>query len=174
VTSLNLDEPQFRLSAAARATGWHVMTLRDNMAKDGPFEWNENDSRASVRGGRSLLSFRSVVRLGIAFELRALGVSPKDAFWAATRFSDFSSAYGCRCDQPLRLPGHLFPEPHTTYLVFKPTSLVSAQVIEVKSGEQIDMEEIMYDLFNGESGAVAIVDVNRVWDRIMTALDVKA
>jgi hypothetical protein len=58
--------------------------------------------------------------------------------------------------------------------VFKPTSLVSAQVIEVKSGEQIDMEEIMYDLFNGESGAVAIVDVNRVWDRIMTALDVKA
>lgn len=160
------------MSAAARATGWHVMTLRDNMASDGPFEWHDKDSKASVRGGRSLLSFRSVVRLGIAFELRALGVSPKVAFGAATMFSDFSPRNSYQNDLPERLPGHLFPEPHTTYLVFKPTFL--AQVIAVKGSDKLDMEEVMYDLFNGEPGAVAVVDVNRVWRRVIDGLSIEA
>ncbi|QGY81775.1 hypothetical protein [Sphingorhabdus lacus] len=171
MSSLNFDEPRFPLSATARATGWNLLTLRDYMAR-GKFEWHETDSQAAAPGGRSLLSLRSVVRLGITFELWSIGVSPKDAYWAALNFGDVGHSKNRIGALPDRVPGHLFPDPYITYLVFKRAFL--ADVIAVKSGEQIDLESVMYDLFNDAPGAVAIVNVNRVWHRIMTALDVEA
>lgn len=185
MTNLNLDNPRFPLSAVARATGWNVGTLRNYFALN-KFDWNEHDLMASAPGGISLLSLRSVIRLGIAFEFWLMGVSPKEAFHAATKFADFSESRTPVSPLIKRLPCHLFPAPYNTYLVLKstkppatmpkdkPERFYDVEDLAVENGEQFDLECVIYGLFQGAPGSVAIVDVNRVWDRIMTALDVKA
>jgi hypothetical protein len=179
------DQLRYPLSIAARATGWDLATLRSyfDLKK---FEWRDGDVMAANSGAPGLLSIRSVIRLGIAFEFWKIGVSPAGAFNGALKFTDLSSPNSGLGVLPERRPCHLFPDPYNTYLVLKPTNppapsakkgrerFYLAEVAAVKNGDQIDVEAIMYDLFNGEPGAVAIVDVNRVWNRIMTALDVKA
>ena len=86
----DMDSPLFTLRQVAAATGWNLGTMRDHFVK-GVFPWHEGDGKAKVAGSTSLLSLRAAVRLGIAFQLWSLGVSPKDAFRASTAFTDFGT-----------------------------------------------------------------------------------
>lgn len=166
---MNFDDPTYTVLQAANATGWHAQTLRNYLAK-GLFAWQESDSRAKVSGSKSLISFRSVLRLGLAYQFWTLGISPKDAFWAAVAFCDVSSPQGGNQFDLARAPCELFPDPYVTLLVWKPGS--NAQVVPFAYGAVTDVDQLLHDPFppNAPKGPVAVVKVDDVWRNVISAL----
>lgn len=165
---MNFDQPNYTVLQAAEAIGWHAQTLRNYLAK-GLFAWQESDSKAKMSGSKSLISFRSVLRLGLTYQLWTLGIPPKDAFVAALAFCD-SGSPAPEDGHSNRLPGQLFADPYQTLLLWKPGH--KGHVFPLGTGDDAvsNIEVLASDPFNGAPGAVAVVNVSEVRSKIARAL----
>ncbi|XCG52896.1 hypothetical protein ABVK49_15380 [Mesorhizobium sp. WSM2239] len=106
---VDIDEPRFRISEVASATGVAANTIRSWFQRQ-HLRLVETDKRAEANGVAHKLSLRSALRIGTMGALVAQGVEPSVAGWAATRWTDSGN------DE--RLPGCLFAEPLTVLCVF--------------------------------------------------------
>ena len=161
------DTPLFTLRQVAAATGWNLGTMRDHFVK-GVFPWHEGDGKAKVAGSTSLLSLRAAIRLGIAFELWRLGVSPKDAFRAATTFTDFGTAPTSNEFRLSRLPGHIFADGYDTILLWRKGK--GARVMPTDEGGFVNINQFICAPFGGKSGPVVLVRVEDVVESVMASL----
>lgn len=162
-----MDTPQFSLSQVAQATGWHLGTLRDYMKK-GVFPWDDRDAPAKVAGSKSMVPLRSVLRLGITYQLWNLGVSPKDAFMASVSFCDLGSADRWRHLGLRRTAGECFAAPWKTLLLWRRGS--PGEVVPAPHGPKLDIDALLIDPFEAGNASIAVVDVSQVWADIVAAL----
>jgi hypothetical protein len=175
----------YRLNVAAKVIGWNLLTLRDYFTS-GIFQYCDEDKKAHSRGASSYLSFNSVVRLAIVFELHRIGIAPKRAFEIALQFSDFSSPDNCRCLLPVECPMHPVSHRYDTYLVVKPAPppvrsskncqdrTYLAEIVRNTYGDGLSIEDINHAFFKGTQGPTIVVDVYQIWFRVSAALNVRS
>lgn len=161
------DTPLFTLREVAGATGWNLGTMRDHFVK-GVFPWHEGDGKAKVAGSTSLLSLRAAIRLGIAQSLWTLGVAPRDAFKAATIFTDFGSASTSNEFGLSRQAGNIFPDGYDTILLWRKGE--GARVMPTDEGGFVNINQFICAPFGGRSGPVVLVRVEDVVEAVMAAL----
>ncbi len=161
------DTPLFTLRQVAGATGWNLGTMRDHFVK-GVFPWHEGDGKARAAGGTSLLSLRAAIRLGIAQNLWTLGVAPRDAFKAATIFTDFGSAPTSNEFGLSRQAGNIFPDGYDTILLWRKGE--GARVMPTDEGGFVNINQFICAPFGGQSGPVVLVRVEDVVETVMAAL----
>lgn len=178
---MNLDTPEYPLSAVAAATGYPLRTLRDYMQRY--FTWHEADERAHTRGATALLSLRSVLRIAIARQLNELGVPPGDAFKAALHFTDFGSienrsfwlADGDAIPKAAlgaldRAPGELFdPGKFSTWLAWSAPG--QAWVVASERDKLPDLEALNREPGRTGSHAFALVGLNDLVERVCDRLE---
>ena len=163
----DMDSPLFTLRQVAAATGWNLGTMRDHFVK-GVFPWHEGDGKAKVAGSTSLLSLRAAVRLGIAFQLWSLGVSPKDAFRASTAFTDFGTVPSSNEFGLSRQAGNIFPDGYDTILLWRKGE--GARVMPTDEGVFVNINQFICAPFGGKSGPVVLVRVEDVVESVMASL----
>jgi hypothetical protein len=170
-TPIPIDEAAYTLSEAAEVTGWNVTTLRDYYTK-GVFERGLDDQTSDKAGRASRISFRGVLRLAIAHGLWSIGISPRDAFFAAMKLTDLSNSPGDNQFSLSRAPGELFGEGYETLVLWRPGH--GAAVVPVKYGPGVDIDELVRDPWDRAApGPVAMVRVNDAWDSIQKKLEIR-
>lgn len=164
---MDADTPRFTLRAVAAATGWHLGTMRDYFVR-GIFPWAVNEGKAQVAGATSHLSLRSAMRLGVAHALWSQGISPREAFKAATSFADFGSAPSRNSYGLTRLAGGLFPDDYDTILLWRAGE--GARVLPVEQDGAVPLDALLSAPFDGRIGPVVMIRVDDVVERVMEAL----
>lgn len=163
----DMDTPLFTLRQVAAATGWNLGTMRDHFVK-GVFPWHEENGKAKAAGSTSLLSLRAAMRLGLAYQLWILGVSPRDAFRAATVFTDFGTAPTSNEFSVSRMAGNIFPDGYDTILLWRKGE--GARVMPTDEGGFVNINQFICAPFGGKSGPVVLVRVEDVVENVMAAL----
>ena len=108
------------------------------------------------------------MRLGIAFQLWRLGVSPKDAFRASTAFTDFGTVPSANEFGLSRLAGSIFPDGYDTILLWRKGE--GARVMPTDEGGFVNINQFICAPFGGESGPVVLVRVEDVVESVMASL----
>lgn len=163
----DMDTPLFTLRQVAAATGWNLGTMRDHFVK-GVFPWAEEHGKAKAAGSTSLLSLRAAMRLGLSYQLWTLGVSPRDAFRAATVFTDFGTAPTSNEFGVSRMAGNIFPDGYDTILLWRKGE--GARVMPTDEGGFVNIDQFICAPFGGKSGPVVLVRVEDVVENVMAAL----
>lgn len=119
---LDLYTPRFTFEDAAKACGRPVGTVRS--WKNSDLLKFEHYDQAGRPGKAGLMALATVYRIALAAELIGYGLAPKDAFYAASAFTDVSNYelqdYGDKEAPRGRSPGELFPNGETLLIVWRP------------------------------------------------------
>ena len=108
------------------------------------------------------------MRLGIAFQLWSLGVSPKDAFRASTAFTDFGTVPSSNEFGLSRQAGNIFPDGYDTILLWRKGE--GARVMPTDEGGFVNINQFICTPFGGKSGPVVLVRVEDVVESVMASL----
>ncbi|ACA15704.1 hypothetical protein M446_1179 [Methylobacterium sp. 4-46] len=168
-----LDVPQFLLADAAAVTGMEFNTLRSQISR-GAVPLTGNDQPAEGRGGRYLVTLRTVYLIALIAELTSYGMSPGQASLAAQKFTHLVIFY----EDPAksRKAGELFPEGLTILLIFSPPPSVKnsdpsstlghgASTILVNITDDRDYIDLCKSLLNKRSSAI-FVNCNDIVSRV--------
>ena len=119
-------------------------------------------------GPPRVVSRRAVAGTGSACQLRTLGVSPRDAFRAATVFTDFGTAPTSNEFGLSRMAGNIFPDGYDTILLWRKGE--GARVMPTDEGGFVNINQFICAPFGGESGPVVLVRVEDVVESVMAVL----
>jgi hypothetical protein len=106
---MNMHNRKYRLSVAAKASGWDLGLLRANFQR-GHFEFREEDDAPAKTGAAGQLSLRSVITLALARRLVDNGAPTRAAFLAGMKFSFFSTRSAENIYDAERGVGELFDQ----------------------------------------------------------------
>lgn len=112
-----LDVPQFLLADVATITGVEFNTLRSHISRRA-VPMTRYDQQAEGRGGRYIITLRTVYLVALIAELTSYGMSPGQASLAAQEFTHIPIYYEDPANA--RAPGDTFPNGLTILLVFSP------------------------------------------------------
>lgn len=164
---MDADTPRFTLREVATATGWHLGTMRDYFVR-GIFPWAEGEGKARIAGATSRLSLRSAIRLGVAHALWSQSIAPREAFKAATNFTEFGNAPSRNSFGVARLSGSLFPDGFDTIMLWRAGE--GARIIPVPADGGITLDSLIAAPFDGQTGPVVLVRIDDVVESVMAAL----
>ncbi|WFT77549.1 hypothetical protein QA634_19700 [Methylobacterium sp. CB376] len=177
VTTSYLDIPQLLLSDAADVVGMEFNTLRSWIQR-GAVYLSKFDQKPKSKGGRTIITLRSMYCYAIMNELVKFGFSPDKAGIVATeavRYTLFVSVAHNPEDLVDLEPGQLFPEGKTFLVTFGHETFqdpeegvvnsAAVNLVNVRTGDQYAQLFEGSETFSSKSTRL-IINLNILYNRV--------